>query len=59
MRLPSVDWRVAVAAIIGITVIEVAALCNGINGVGLAAAVGGICAVGGAIGVDLRRKKGD
>ena len=56
--MPSVDWKVAVAAIGGITIIEVVALFMGINGVAMASAVGGICAVGGAIGIDVRGKGG-
>ena len=46
-KIPKIDWRIVVTALVCITVLEIYALSQGINGVQLAIVIGAICTVAG------------
>jgi hypothetical protein len=40
MKQKKIDWRIVIAGIVGLTAIEITALCNGINGIVLSTIIG-------------------
>lgn len=48
-KIQKIDWRIIAVAIVGLTVIEVAAMFNGINGALRTVVVGAIAAMAGLV----------